>query len=94
MKLTEFIKELGGPMAASKKLKTTRSAVSQWNIGAAIPNSRMMMKIVKISKGRCSYKNMIEPYHRNNEKKQSMKISGFKLIAIVTNKPTAKKETL
>jgi len=70
MKLQEFIAELGGPTMASKRLKTTRSAISQWNIGAALPSTRMMMKIVKVSNGRCSYKEMIEPYFREKAKRE------------------------
>lgn len=69
MKIQEFIKEFGGPKIVSEKLKTTRSAVSQWNIGKAIPNTRMMIKIVKLSEGRCSYKEIIENYHREKSKK-------------------------
>jgi DNA-binding transcriptional regulator YiaG len=65
MKLIDFIeKQSTGKLA--KKLNVQASRVSNWRVGRCLPDDKLKMAIVKLSKGKVSYKNIIEDFY--NEK--------------------------
>ena len=51
-----------GPKEVAKLLNVDPSTVSLWRKGANIPHVKTMVKIVKTTKGKVTYRDIIEPF--------------------------------
>lgn len=56
-----------GPTKVAKLLKVRPQTVSQWRLTDALPKPTTMVKIYKLTKGRVSYKNMVEHFANSNK---------------------------
>ena len=72
MTLKDFIDQVGQNEIA-KELDVTQQAVSMWRNRGRIPMVKKIYHIVKMSKGLVSYAEVIEPYMKNQYKKQNKK---------------------
>ncbi len=59
MTLCDWI-EKTGPKAVAKLLKVDPSTVSLWRNGKSTPTTKMMKKINEVTKGKVTYKSIIE----------------------------------
>lgn len=59
MKLSTWIDKNGGNAATGKILNVGRNRVYSWRAGVALPNPQMMYRIVKTTRGRVSYAEII-----------------------------------
>lgn len=66
MTLKEFINERGTSSTA-KALKVTMSRVSNWKAMKCLPDDRLKMKIVKLSGGKVTYAEIIEPFFKGRK---------------------------
>lgn len=55
-----------GPKTVARLLKVDPSTISQWKNLNAVPRPETMVKIYKLSRGRVSYKSIVECYTRKN----------------------------
>lgn len=62
MKLSTWIDNKGGTAATGTLLGVARNCVYAWREGVALPRPPMMMKIVKVTHGQVSFKEMIEEH--------------------------------
>ena len=69
MKLTELIDELG-PTKLGKLLKCSPARVTNWKLGTAGPSPKIMVEIVKVTKGKVSYKDIMEEFYGKNSIKK------------------------
>lgn len=68
MTLQKWIQSKGGYKKVAKLLGVSPMATYWWLNGTGLPKAQHMRKIVKISKGKVSYKEMIEPYFASKDK--------------------------
>lgn len=60
MKLETWIVKTG-PKKAAQILDVDTSTISRWKTGRSLPPAKVMFKIHKVTKGKVTYKEMIEP---------------------------------
>lgn len=65
MKLSIWIKEVGQSNLA-KKLSINEATISHWQKYKTLPRPKVMKKIVRLSCGAVTYKEMIEEYIKHN----------------------------
>ncbi len=63
MQLKDWIIETG-PKKAARLLGVEPQTVSQWRVGKALPRPENLVAIFKLSKGKVTYKEMIERFAR------------------------------
>ena len=68
MTLRDWIIETG-PKKAAKLLKVEPATISYWKTGRQLPRPKYMVKINQLSKGKVSYKEMIETAARKQARK-------------------------
>jgi hypothetical protein len=56
-----------GPMNVAHLLKVDSSTVQTWKAGTSLPRPKHMIKIHQLSRGRVSYKAMIETVAKNKK---------------------------
>jgi hypothetical protein len=60
MTLQKWVANMGGPVKVAPMLKVTVHAVRRWLRKESAPRTDTMTLIVQVSKGKCSYKDIIE----------------------------------
>lgn len=60
MTLKEWVADRGGPVVVASKLGVTRQAVLYWLAGKATPRPPMIFKIVQLSGGKLTYRQILE----------------------------------
>ena len=60
-KFTKWINKKG-TVALAKQLKTTDSVIRVWRTGRSIPKARTMKEIITLTRGKISYKDIVEHY--------------------------------
>ena len=66
MTLQAWISEKG-PMNVAHLLKVDSSTVHVWRAGTSLPRPKQMVKIHQLSRGKVSYKTMVETVARNKK---------------------------
>lgn len=101
MKLSTWIEKTGGYSKAAQKLEILRPRVYAWRNGANLPRPDVMKKIVKITNGKVSYKEMIDEHlefaaakKTASKKTKKKKTAKAKTTKKKTAKVKKKKETL
>lgn len=56
-----------GPMNVAHLLKVDSSTVHTWKAGTSLPRPKIMVHIHQLSRGRVTYKSMIETVARNKK---------------------------
>lgn len=56
-----------GPKNIANLLKVDSSTVQTWKAGSSLPRPKLMMKIHQLSRGKVSYKSMIETVAKNKK---------------------------
>lgn len=80
MLLTQWIDKNGGAGPTSALLGLKRNAIYAWRIGRALPRPEAMAKIYTRTKGRVSYKEMVEEHLDRKAKLATKKKKPGKII--------------
>jgi DNA-binding transcriptional regulator YdaS (Cro superfamily) len=62
MKLSAWVKEIGGNKAAGEFLGVERNCAYSWVKGTALPRAHVMKAIVQKTRGKVTYKDMVDEY--------------------------------
>lgn len=60
MTLQSWVKKMGGPQEVAVILEVTNHAVRRWLRKESAPRTDTMIKIVNLTKGKVSYKDIVE----------------------------------
>ncbi len=69
MKLVEWIEKTGSANIA-KQLGCSQARVINWRLKIAAPSCKMMIEIVKLTKGKVSYKEIVEGFYGQDSNKK------------------------
>lgn len=76
MTLSDLILELGGPFAASVRMKCTRRAIDYWVKGEVFPNPKQLIKLWTLSGGTLCVETMfLKHLQFTNKKRRKTKVS-------------------
>lgn len=62
MRIDQWIKKVGGATKAARLLDANPRSVHQWKAFQILPHAKVMQKIKRLSRGKCSYNDMIENF--------------------------------
>jgi len=69
IKFTDWVKQEGGALGVSKKLRVSLRAVQYWCNGRVMPSLEMYLKIKKLSKGEVTAELIYSHYKKKQPKK-------------------------
>jgi DNA-binding transcriptional regulator YdaS (Cro superfamily) len=88
MKLSAWVREIGGNKEAGRFLGVERNCAYAWVKGTALPRAHVMKAIVQKTRGKVTYKDMVDEYL---EKRASGKKKTVKKKKAKSKKPAKKK---
>lgn len=87
MKLSVWIKEKGGNTMAARFLGVERNCAYAWVEGISLPRAHVMKLIVQKSKGKVTYKEMVDEYLEKKSKPRKIsKLTKRRIIAKLDKK--------